>query len=341
MGVVAAGVPLVVGCRRLRRPRRAPAARRCASGDTLETPVAARKMTVFRPSVFRQEVEALSMGNYAVDEVEGVSTGWPSVDEYYRPVKGEFSMVTGSPGAGKSEFLLAMVTNLAEKHGWKIGLALLETRDTDLLMQLLEKRNRMHWDDIKKEGEEDPLWRGNQTEGIKDQFDVLAANFVQPSIDEVLERAQESADRRGMDGLIIDPYNYIAQYEGRWVETEFVNLMLTKIRAFASRNKCHVWLVAHPAKKAFEKPDRQHNAKPSEPDGLSLYDISGSAHFFNKCDMGLVVERHPGDTMVLRVKKVRNREAGQPGSATLHFDKHTRCYFEDTERNALEKTLLR
>lgn len=53
-----------------------------------------------------------------------------------------------------------------------------------------------------------------------------------------------------------------------------------QIKNFAKINSVHVWLVAHP---------RQMQAwKGAAP---TLYDISGSAHFNNKADVGIVVHR--------------------------------------------------
>jgi hypothetical protein len=53
-----------------------------------------------------------------------------------------------------------------------------------------------------------------------------------------------------------------------------------QIKQFAMTNSVHVWLVAHP---------RQLNAwKGAAP---TLYDISGSAHFNNKADVGMVIHR--------------------------------------------------
>lgn len=55
---------------------------------------------------------------------------------------------------------------------------------------------------------------------------------------------------------------------------------VVQIKKFAKENSVHVWLVAHP---------RQMQAwKGAAP---TLYDISGSAHFNNKADVGIVVHR--------------------------------------------------
>ncbi len=53
-----------------------------------------------------------------------------------------------------------------------------------------------------------------------------------------------------------------------------------QVKRFAQRNDVHVWLVAHPR----QLTDWQGKAP-------TLYDISGSAHFINKADCGIVVHR--------------------------------------------------
>ena len=68
-------------------------------------------------------------------------------------------------------------------------------------------------------------------------------------------------------------------------ETEYVSQMLTKIKRFAQHYDVHVWFVAHP---------RQLRDWKGEPP--NLYDISGSAHFINKADNGIVIHRNRDPT---------------------------------------------
>ncbi|MBK6743611.1 MAG: toprim domain-containing protein [Hydrogenophilales bacterium] len=51
----------------------------------------------------------------------GVSTGWYAIDRYYTVRPCEWTLVTGIPGHGKSEFLDALTINLAALHGWRFG----------------------------------------------------------------------------------------------------------------------------------------------------------------------------------------------------------------------------
>lgn len=104
-------------------------------------------------------------------------------------------------------------------------------------------------------------------------------------------------------------------------ETEYVSQMLTKVKRFAQHHDCHVWFVAHPK--------QLQNWQGGAP---SLYDISGSAHFINKCDNGIVVHRNwdpeagPLDEVQILVRKVRNKIAGNIGNAYLSYDRTTGEY---------------
>ncbi|QCE14773.1 P-loop containing nucleoside triphosphate hydrolase [Vigna unguiculata] len=57
--------------------------------------------------------------------------------------------------------------------------------------------------------------------------------------------------------------------------------MLTLIKRFAQHHGCDVWFLAHPR--------QLHNWVGGPP---NLYDITGSAHFINKCDNGIVIHRN-------------------------------------------------
>lgn len=52
----------------------------------------------------------------------GVSTGWLKLDQHYTVRPGEMTIVTGIPSHGKSEWLDALVINLATMLGWAIAI---------------------------------------------------------------------------------------------------------------------------------------------------------------------------------------------------------------------------
>ena len=70
-----------------------------------------------------------------------------------------------------------------------------------------------------------------------------------PSIDAILDTARQLVRRKGIRGLVIDPWNEIEHARAATqTETEYISLALSRIRQFARANGVHVWLVAHPMK---------------------------------------------------------------------------------------------
>ena len=83
------------------------------------------------------------------------------------------------------------------------------------------------------------------------------------------------------------------------------------MKRFARRMDVALWVVAHPT-----KPQKGYNGAPS------LYDISGSANWFNKADYGLVYHR-PDKTVNcadLIVAKVRMGLIGKPGKIAVRMN---------------------
>jgi twinkle protein len=210
--------------------------------------------------------------------------------------------------------------NLARNSGWKCGVCSFENPGEEHVAKLAEKltnspfaegpRARMTEDELRK-----------AISWLKDRFFFIRADDDSPTIDWILETAKGAVMRHGIQGLVIDPYNEIEHKRPfGMTETEYVSQMLAKVKRFAQGNGVHVWFIAHPA-----KPYRNDGGK-TQP--LSLYDISGSAHWVNKADVGIVVERDyeaMGQTEV-HVKKVRFKAVGQPGSVRFDFDRAVGTY---------------
>ncbi|XP_010478498.1 PREDICTED: twinkle homolog protein, chloroplastic/mitochondrial [Camelina sativa] len=261
----------------------------------------------------------------------GVSTGWKTLDNFYSVVPGELTVVTGVPNSGKSEWIDALLCNLNHSVGWKFALCSMENKVRDHGRKLLEKHVQKPFFDANygravqrmnvEELEEGKEWLNDTFSLIRCEMDSL------PNIEWVLERAKAAVLRYGIRGLVIDPYNELDhQRTTRQTETEYVSQMLTKIKRFSQHHSCHVWFVAHP--KQLQQWDG------SAP---NLYDISGSAHFINKCDNGIVIHRNrdekagPLDLVQICVRKVRNKVAGQIGDAYLCYDRATGLYSDSPE----------
>jgi twinkle protein len=291
-------------------------------------------------------------GIFEVDDIEddldnlyyngltkGASTGFPSIDPYYTVVPGQWTVVTGIPSHGKSNFLDAVLVNLAKLHDWRFGLFSPENqpvaRHYASIMEKFygqsfekDKNNRIS----EEQKEEGKLW-------LKKHFSVILPHEDDSStIDGILSLAKILVFRKGIKGLVLDPWNEIDHSRPPGMtETEYISLVLTKIRQFARNFSVHVWLVAHPAKLYKDKETGKYPVP-------TPYDISGSAHYRNKADNAIAVHRNVGgcdqDVSDIHIQKVRFKEVGRVGMASLRYDLINGKFIDDIdqEKRALALT---
>mmetsp|Transcript_81842 Transcript_81842/g.230370 ORF Transcript_81842/g.230370 Transcript_81842/m.230370 type:complete len:206 (-) Transcript_81842:53-670(-) len=189
------------------------------------------------------------------------------------------------------------------------------------------------------EAQKAETWRDERFVFDANNFDT---DLTLEAMLELMKLEAQAHEKGGLWGVVIDPYNYIAMpdnkiYSGRGIlETFFISTMLSQLKAFALEYQCHVWIVAHPTKNTAWVDGK----KPS------LYDIAGSAHWFNKCDMGLILKRAtveldgelvPTCILEVEVAKARNREAGQLGTVSFEYDFDPRSYREVSDYDLEEE----
>ena len=264
---------------------------------------------------------------------QGVSTGWSVLDKYYRVVPGELTIVTGVPNSGKSEWIDALLCNLTELHGWTFALCSMEKRVTDHMRQLAEKYIGLPFFDLPYASGVNRMSQENldvAIDWVDGRFHLIRfEDDALPSVDWVLGIAKAAVYRYGIRGLVIDPYNELDhQRPASMSETEYVSQMLTKVKRFAQTAGVHVWFVAHPR--------QLRDWKGQAP---NLYDISGSAHFINKADNGIVIHRvkDPDDPntrqVEVLVRKVRNKAAGMIGECRLEYERVNGRYLDLDDPN--------
>jgi twinkle protein len=263
------------------------------------------------------DVDAFDPGNIRLfrSEVEKVySTGWIDVDEYFKIRPGEFSVVTGFPGSGKSQFIDALLVNLANLHGWRFAFCSFETPPARHMATLAELHlGKPFWPNTANRMTEGELRDSHKW--MKNHFYFITAEDEIPTIDWILETAQQAVLRYGIKGLVIDPYNEIeSKRPAGMTETEWVSLVIAKVKRFAQAHGVHVWFIAHPS-----KPMKKKDGTTAD---VTLYDISGSSHWNNKADVGIVVNRDVGETHI-DVRKVRFKEVGHIGEVRLNYDVNT------------------
>ena len=262
---------------------------------------------VFTADDVQKELHSL----YETGMQRGAVVGLGKFDELLSFETGRLMVCTGMPGDGKSEFIDEIVMLLNWKYGWRTAYFSPENTPVSYhLQKLMEKL-------IGKKLNQKYMSEEEYNKGRK----YLAENFtsILPEenfgIDEILAKAKALVRKKGIKILVLDPYNAIDhQIPSGMTETQYISYFLSQLRNFAVRHNCLVILVAHPAK-MYRAPGQEKHAH------VTLEDISGSAHFRNKADFGIVVERDDEAEVVrIHVQKVKFRHLGQKGTAILKFN---------------------
>lgn len=262
---------------------------------------------------------------YRSGRSKGYSTGWAELDEYMTIRPGEVSIVTGVPNHGKSAFIDALTHNLAQSLGWKFGICSFENPPDEHLSKLAEIHDGRPF----REGPTIRMTEAELRRALhwvdRHYYFIRLDEDEAPSLDTILEKARGLVARYGISGFVLDPWGELDNGRAKFVnETSHIAQCLTKIRQFARNHAVHVWVVAHPAKMQRE------NGKTPAP---NLYDISGSASFFNKADIGIVIHRPEpksainGSAVDIIVEKVRFRAVGKQGTLRMKFNNINGRYF--------------
>ena len=272
-----------------------------------------------------------SLLNYFNNTMQrGLQTGWKNLDKFYSVPTGRITVVTGVPSAGKSEFIDALLWNLAKSNDWKFAIFSpengKEAHVTKFIEKVLEKPTNPKAENRMSENE----FAEGAIIVARHFFFIVAEDMdALPTLDWILDKAKAAIYRYGIQGLVIDPYNEIEHNRAPGEqETDYISKMLSKLKKFAQTYGIHIWMVAHPAKQYKDKEGKY--AVPS------LYDISGSANWVNKTDFGIVIHRGEDIANISEIylKKVRFKHEGMAGSCNLIYNKSIGTYSEPNKSKA-------
>lgn len=260
---------------------------------------------VFTVGDFEQSLDALFENGWQ----KGVTIGHENFDRLCSFETKRLCIVTGIPGSGKSEFIDEITERLNIRYKWRFAYfspenAPLAYHASKLIEKFTGKRfSRKTLTD-------------NEYKQVKEHLEQDFF-FISPTddfkLDNILDKAKFLVRRKGIKALIIDPFNRLENEQGTRNETQYISELLDRLTNFAQRNDILIILMAHPTK------------QPKNKDGVieapTLYDISGSANFFNKADFGIVVHRNRIDNNVeVHIQKVKFRHLGECGTALFKYN---------------------
>ena len=235
-------------------------------------------------------------------EQSAFGVGWYELDEILKFYLGQFIVLTGLAGHGKSTLLLNIIIRLAQRQGVRSFLYVPENEG--YLRAKLRK-----------------MWIGDDA-----SFDYFAENqcFVQSSLplsydtrprtlDWVLEKACVAVDRDNVEIVVIDPWNELERSKPKdMLLTDYIAECLMMLKQFCRSRDVIAVIVAHPTKAVNENGGRTPR----------LADIEGSMAWFNKCDNGLVLVRDKDNCQLISAK-VRELGAGRIGECHFTVDPKT------------------
>lgn len=253
-------------------------------------------------SIYNLFVNGLQKGIELKDSLDNVVT-WEA---------GRLAIWTGIPSHGKSEALDHVNIKLNIAAGWKGVYFSPENFPVEI-----------HFSKIfsKISGKTFDAKYVNQFEFQK-TYEYIKNNFffIMPedtfSVEIILEKAKYLIKKHGIKFLVIDPYNKLEHNRGGLSETDYISKLLDKLINFARINNVLIHLVAHPTK-------MKKNEKTMAYEVPTLYDISGSANFYNKADYGITVYRKWGEreTTDIIVQKVKFKHWGDGGIVEKQYNK--------------------
>ena len=255
----------------------------------------------------------------------GCESGHRVFDKLFTFTTSQLTVITGVPTHGKSNWLEHICMKLAANHDWRFGVFSPEHYPLQLHFSVLSEKF------IGKTFREISLYQRMTKSELMfaKKFISNRFNWIRPdgdvfTIDAILKAAAGLVKRHGIKGLIIDPYNKIHAPFGNQSETQYINDFLTKLTIFKQKYDIHIFLVAHPRK--MQKKDNGLYDVPT------LYDIAGSANFYNQVDNGITVYRNfeTGFSHVY-VQKVKFRHIGEIGEAVFNYNLQNGRYYEQGE----------
>jgi twinkle protein len=230
--------------------------------------------------------------------------------EYYKLRLGDFTVITGIPGMGKTTFANEVCASIAMTHGWNVCVASFEQNpraDFEPWLQSFYNGKPAHLQ-TEKQIESANAW-------INEKFRLITPTDNE-DIDLVwlCERIEAAALRHNCKLVVVDPWNELDHIKDQGMsQTDYTGIAIKTLKRLAARLQIHLIIITHPAKMTRNK-DGEYPVP-------SLYDIADSAHWRNKADMGIIVHRDDDKTSRIIVAKCRYwGKIGKTGEVEVKYD---------------------
>lgn len=234
----------------------------------------------------------------------GLSTGFAELDKYMRLKPNSVNIGLGYDGVGKSVGMLTVVASSNVLHDWKWGMVMPENKTAMSRRRLVETLTGKSIQDFK----DSPILFDKYLQETREAFYIIS-NKKHYSIRDVIEMGKRLYEEKGIDALLIDPFNFF-KVEGN--AYSYNNEILSELRVFAEKY-CAVYIMAHPSSSAPRNNiDEYGYLSPPK-----KYEIQGGADYAYRVDDFFIFHRvvnHTDNevrrTLQFIMEKVKETETG-------------------------------
>jgi twinkle protein len=233
----------------------------------------------------------------------GMTMDLPDFDKHFSLALKQYTLLTGVPQSGKSEFLDQMLIKLNLKYGHKVGYCSTEnepfTFHYDKLLQKLYGRRPKGLVEV-------------ESDNVKEVKTHINDNVFHVQFDkrywlqDVLAKFTELVRRKGVRMFVIDPYNKVKLKGGSTDIVKYTEEYHILLDEFVKKHDCHLFLVAHPSKMTLQEGSGQTYVMPT------AYNIKGGSEHFDMSYNVIGVNRIYETKLVhIKTLKVKFRHLGE------------------------------
>lgn len=202
---------------------------------------------------------------------KGMLTGLSHFDNIFSAEFGQYTLITGVPQSGKSEWLDEIVVRYNLKNNTKVGYVSIENEPFVFHYDKIARKifgRKINPNDI-------------NTEELTEVKEYISNNIYHVHfkkrylLEEVLQKFRELVKRKGVRILVIDPFNKVKLKNHIQNITDFTNEYHTQLDAFVKETNSHLFLVAHPTKTVQAEGSDDSFKMPN------AYDIKGGGEHYD------------------------------------------------------------
>jgi twinkle protein len=260
--------------------------------------------------------------------VKGETSHFPVLDNHFRWLRQELTVIYGYGNHGKSAFCyqLMLIKSIMEGKKWVVFNP--ENSPADMFYQdIAETHYGMTFNDW---GKIDEKKLDESIEFVNEHFFYIFPENDLPTPEYILKRFMETIIKHGIDGVVIDPFNQLSHKNRGRRDDQYLEDQLSDFKRFAQSHNIYFIICAHPHS---PKPN-QKNTKYDMP---TVYDLAGGAMWNHKCDNILCYHRpnyyiNPRDSwcQVASQKIKKQKINGTPGVINFYYNRINGRFYESS-----------